>query len=107
MNIDLEKLSLKELKDLQSQVAKNIAGFEDRKKREAIAKLEEHAKSMGFALNELVSGAPVRKRAIVKAKYANPANKADTWTGRGRKPRWVQAALDAGKRIEELLIPSH
>ena len=47
VNIDLNALSLKELKDLQGQVAKAITSFEDRRKKEAIAELEEKAKEMG------------------------------------------------------------
>ena len=39
LNMDLNALSLKELKDLQSQVAKAISGYEDRRKREALAEL--------------------------------------------------------------------
>mgnify|MGYP003478436811 FL=1 len=104
MKIDLDALSLKELKDLQSQVAKTIPGYEDRKKAEAIAALEEQAKSFGFALSELVSASGAKRRKPVKPKYANPANRAETWTGRGRKPRWVEAALKAGKKIEDLAI---
>ena len=53
MTIDLKSYSLKELKDLQSQVAKAISTFEDRKKKEALAKLEEKAREMGFSLAEL------------------------------------------------------
>jgi DNA-binding protein H-NS len=104
VKIDLDALSLKELKDLQSQVAKTISGYEDRKKAEAIAALEEQAKSFGFALSELVSASGAKRRKPVKPKYANPANRAETWTGRGRKPRWVEAALKAGKKIEDLAI---
>lgn len=105
MTIDLNSLSLKELKDLQSQVAKAIAGYEDRKKREALAELEEKAREMGFTLPELLSVAPAaRKRSPSTAKYANPANKADTWSGRGRKPRWFIEALAAGKKPEDLSV---
>jgi DNA-binding protein H-NS len=104
VNIDLNALSLKELKDLHSQVAKTISGYEDRKKQEAISKLEEQAKSMGFALSDLVGAGVARKRKPVKAKYANPASPTETWTGRGRRPRWVEAALKAGRKIEDLLI---
>lgn len=39
--MDLNALSLKELKDLQTQVSRAIASFEDRKKKEALAELEE------------------------------------------------------------------
>jgi DNA-binding protein H-NS len=95
---------LKELKDLQSQVAKAIATFEDRKKKEALSELEEKARALGFSLAELTGATLARKRAPATAKYANPANKAETWSGRGRKPRWFEAALNAGKSPEQLAI---
>lgn len=102
VKMDLDALSLKELKELQSQVAKTIANFETRKKAEALAAVEEKARAMGFSLNDLVGG--VRKQRTVKPKYANPANKSETWTGRGRKPRWVEAALKGGKKLDDLAI---
>lgn len=104
MKIDLDAMSLKELKDLNSQTAKAIASFENRKKQQAISTLEEQARALGFSLSELVGAAPVRKRKPARAKYANPANSSETWTGRGRKPRWVEAALKLGKSLENLLI---
>ena len=104
MTVDINSLSLKELKDLQSQVAKAIASFEDRKKKEALAELEEIARAKGFSLAELTGLAVTRKRAPATAKYANPADSSDTWSGRGRKPRWFVAALAAGKAPEDLAL---
>ena len=104
MDVNLNDLSLKELKDLQSQVAKAIATFEDRKKKEALSELEDRARSLGFSLAELTGATISRKRAPASAKYANPANPSDTWSGRGRKPRWFEAALNAGKSPEDLAI---
>lgn len=104
MKTDLGTMSLKELKDLYSQVAKAISGYEARKKQEAISVLEEKAKALGFTLSDLVNASPVRKRKPARAKYANPANPSETWTGRGRKPRWVEAALKSGKLLTDLLI---
>lgn len=105
MAIELDHLSLKELKDIQAQVARAIATFVDRKKKEALSELEEKARELGFSLAELTGVAPAtRKRAPASAKYANPANPADTWTGRGRKPRWFEAALKDGKSPEDLMI---
>lgn len=40
----------------------------------------------------------------VKPKYRNPANKAETWTGRGRQPLWLGAALKSGKKRDDFLI---
>ena len=104
VDIDLNALSLKELKDMQSQIAKAIAGFEDRKRREALVEVEEMARRLGFSLSELTATVVPRKRASAAPKYANPANPSETWTGRGRKPKWMDAALKAGKSPDDLLI---
>jgi len=36
--------------------------------------------------------------------YRNPSNSAETWTGRGRQPKWVRDAIDRGARLEDLAI---
>ena len=104
MHLNLNELSLKDLKDLQSQVARAISTFEDRKKKEALAELEDKARSLGFSLAELTGAMAIRKRAPAAAKYGNPADPSVTWSGRGRKPRWFEAALNAGKTPEDLAI---
>lgn len=104
MNIDLNSLSLKELKELSGKVKKAINGFEDRKRKEALTKVEEAARALGFNLAELTGTAAPRKRSPAVPKYANPANKSETWSGRGRKPRWFAAALKAGKKPEQMAI---
>lgn len=104
MAMNLNSYSLKELKELQSQVAKAIATFEDRRKKEALAELEEKARELGFSLSDLTGMTAGRKRAPAVAKYANPADESETWSGRGRKPRWFVAALGAGKKPEDLSI---
>jgi DNA-binding protein H-NS len=40
----------------------------------------------------------------VKPKFRNPGNPAETWSGRGRRPRWVVEQLRSGKRMEDLQI---
>jgi DNA-binding protein H-NS len=104
VSIDLGSLTLKELKDLHQRAGKAIASFDDRKRKEALAELEEVARSKGFSLAELTGISVVRKRAPAVAKYANPADKSDTWSGRGRKPRWFAAALKAGKSPSDMAI---
>ena len=103
-HIDLNALSLKELKQLQRDVEKAISGFEDRQKSEARAKLEEQARSMGFSLSELVGIEVKKTRAPVQAKYQHPENPTLTWSGRGRKPQWFSAAIAAGKTPEDLSL---
>ena len=52
------------------------------------------------AAKSATAKAPKAKRATagrkVAPKYRDPANAANTWTGRGRMPQWVQALHSAG-----------
>ena len=104
MNTDLNSLSLKELKELQSAVNKAVSGFDDRKRKAALSQVEETARALGFTLSELTGTAVPRKRSPAVPKFANPANESETWSGRGRKPRWFVAALSAGKQPAQMAI---
>lgn len=117
MNIDLDNMGLAELRELRGQVDRAISGFQDRKRREAVAAAEETARAHGFSsLAELTGsrrrGAATSKgagkpgRPIVKgeARYANPDNPEQTWTGRGRRPGWFQEAIEGGRSPDDLLV---
>jgi DNA-binding protein H-NS len=41
------------------------------------------------------------QRRELAAKYRNPTNPSETWSGRGRKPKWVEEKLAAGRSLEE------
>lgn len=49
-------------------------------------------------------GAPRRKYPKVLPKYYNPLSPSETWSGRGRKPRWLVAALKTGHNLDEFKI---
>ena len=40
----------------------------------------------------------------VLPKYQNPERPFETWSGRGKQPRWVGAQLRTGKKVDELLV---
>jgi len=40
----------------------------------------------------------------VSPKYRNPDEPAETWAGRGKRPRWLVAQLRSGKRIDDFRI---
>jgi len=100
--IDLQKMSKEELVDLQKDVTKAIASFDERVKAEALAKLEATAKEMGFSLSDLTGGKKAGK--VNPPKYRNPEDPTKTWTGRGRQPAWIKEALSAGKNLDDLAI---
>jgi DNA-binding protein H-NS len=104
-NINLNDMSLSELKSLQKDLTKAIAEFSDRKKTQAIAALEAHAKEFGFSLAELTGLKKARKSSGPGgAKYRHPENPEVTWLGRGRKPGWFSAAIEAGKKPESMAV---
>jgi DNA-binding protein H-NS len=49
-------------------------------------------------------GASKMKGRKVAPKYRNPKNRSETWAGRGATPRWMAAAIKAGKKKEDFLI---
>ena len=101
---NIEAMSLKELKSLQKDLAKAISTFEDRHKSDARSKLELIAKEMGYSLAALIGIDVKPTRAPAAAKYRHPENAALTWSGRGRKPLWFVAALEAGKSPEDMSV---
>ncbi|CAM3161187.1 H-NS family nucleoid-associated regulatory protein [Paracoccus nototheniae] len=103
MSIDFDKMSLKEMRDLRVRLDRAINSYEDRKRREAMTAIEEAAREHGFNLAELTGSKP-KKTGSVAPKYANPADPTMTWTGRGRKPKWVVESLEEGKELEDLAI---
>jgi DNA-binding protein H-NS len=48
---------------------------------------------------------PRRKYPRVFPKYQNPSIPSETWSGRGKQPRWLVSALKAGGKIEDFRIP--
>jgi DNA-binding protein H-NS len=66
------------------------------------------AETHGFSVAEWFGparGRPASKgKSVGVAKYANPENKADTWTGRGRKPNWLVERLKKGAKLADFEI---
>jgi DNA-binding protein H-NS len=101
---DLDALSLDELKVLRKDVEKAIADYKDRQLEKARQEVEALARKHGYSLTEITGGGTTRKRKPAAPKYAHPENPALTWSGRGRRPGWVNEALDAGKSLDDLKI---
>ncbi|WP_299791329.1 H-NS histone family protein [uncultured Marivita sp.] len=103
MSIDLNNMSKDELKKLIKDAEKALKTIETRRLTEAKKAAESAAKEYGFSLDDLLGGAP-KKGSKSAPKYRNPANPEQTWTGKGRKPNWVNDALASGKTMEDLKI---
>jgi DNA-binding protein H-NS len=68
--------------------------------------MAEHGLSMADLATRAPVSAPKAKAATgtkVAVKYRNVAT-GDTWTGRGLKPKWLKAQLDAGKQLSDFSV---
>jgi DNA-binding protein H-NS len=107
-SINVDKMSLKDLNDLEAKLTKAKAAVRNRAKSEAKQKIDAILASYGFSIGELYAVSRVgRPRGSVgnkAAKYANPDNRGETWTGRGRKPNWLVAKLAKGASLQDFAI---
>jgi DNA-binding protein H-NS len=104
------------LADLLAQKAaleKQIAHTQKAERGEAIAQVRALMSQYGLTAADLASSraAPVRKAGgggkkaggKVAIKYRNAAT-GDTWTGRGLQPKWLRAALNAGRKLSDFTV---
>lgn len=100
----IEKLSYADLVELRSEVNALIAERQEQGKSELKAMLAELARAQGFELDEVLGGRGSRNgKSKVAVKYRDKSG--NTWTGRGRMPRWMTAALKTrGVKKEDFLV---
>ena len=102
---NVDKLSYKELLQLQTKITATIEKRKADEKSAVKRKMMELAAASGFELDELVgSKRGVRKGSTVAPKYRHPKDPTLTWTGRGRQPKWLAADLAKGRKLESFLI---
>lgn len=100
MATDLKNMNEKQLEKLKSDIEKELKGRQSQKISDARKAVEEAAKKHGFSLNDLIGQKP--RKAPSVAKFRNPDDKTQTWTGRGRQPDWFKKALAAGKSPDDM-----
>lgn len=102
---DLTNYSTPELKTLLSQVQQQISARDAEAHARARQDILAIAKSTGIDLQDLVKGLKsAAKPARAPAKYQNPKDTSQQWSGRGRKPLWLKESLDSGKTLDQFLI---
>ena len=108
MSINIENLSVEELKNLQVEADKLIEEKTEQAIIDAYEQVLAIADNVGYSVSELLEmGAKRNKKATrkpVEPRYRSKTNDADTWTGRGKQPRWLVTEIEAGAKLEDFLI---
>ncbi|WP_343639668.1 H-NS histone family protein [Roseateles sp.] len=106
-NVDVTKLSYAQLVDLSKQLERQIA---EKRSEELKVLVDGFAKKLEAAGFTVAEGAEALKPYLPVAshggktapvRYRNPANPADTWSGRGRAPKWLADLEAQGRGREE------
>jgi DNA-binding protein H-NS len=110
--LDLEGMSLDELWELHERLSRMLSArilAEKQELEKRLAKLSGGHERSGGVLVALGAKAargdrPRRKYPQVFPKYQNPSDPNETWSGRGKQPRWLVAALKAGGKVDDYRI---
>lgn len=108
MQPDISHLTVAELKKLTDKAEALIESKKEQELDEAYNKIAQIAADAGVSLQDLIArgegSAKAANRKPVPARYHNPENTAETWTGRGKQPRWLAAKISDGANLEDFLI---
>ena len=107
MSSNIESLSQEELNELIARAEQQKKKIHRDRINDVRRKITDMAKAEGYSIEELFGGrggGSRRTAGKVAAKYRNPANPEQTWTGRGKRPRWFSEALAQGRKESDLAI---
>ena len=100
----LEKMSYAELAELRTQIDRLMVEKQNSERSALRQKMADMAKDAGLSLDE-VFGKGRKGKGSIAAKYRDPKNPQNTWTGRGRMPLWMVAATKGNKaKKDDFLI---
>jgi DNA-binding protein H-NS len=103
--INLERMTLKQIEALEAQIAKAKSEARETAKADLKAKIDRIIDGSDFTIAELYGFKTKKGRGGKSAaKYANPDDPSQTYSGRGRRPFWLLAKLKKGASLEDFAI---
>jgi DNA-binding protein H-NS len=108
MASDFDSMSIDELWALHEELATKLAARLNSEKIMLETRLRQLAQTRPAEgkgkLDRRAEEHERRPYPTVFPKYRNPDNSSETWSGRGKRPRWLTAKLEAGKPIDDFRI---
>ena len=101
---DYEKMSVKELRNLQERISDALGKAQIKRKTELLAKIQTMVEKEGFTMDDLFGNKKGARKTVGIPKFRNPNDPSQTWTGKGKRPSWLNELLAKGHKKEEFLI---
>ncbi|TAN50949.1 MAG: H-NS histone family protein [Methylococcaceae bacterium] len=106
MDPDLNELSETQLQEMIEGARRALRDRQDGRRKDVYAQIKKLAASVGANVEIIEAGdkAKPMRTGKVAAKYRNPSDHSQTWTGRGMKPVWLRDLINQGSNIEDFAI---
>lgn len=102
-DVNIDNLSVEQLAALAKDAQAKIKQKQAQGLKDAYLQFKEIAKANGTTIEEILKvGKRVQKESRVA--YRDPKNPKNVWAGRGRKPKWLEEALNGGKKLEDYAV---
>ena len=105
--IDLSLYSLEELNTLVERAKREINQKERQRLQDVRNQIEQLAQTLAMPLDEVIRFGSRRRgngEGEGNVRFRNPANPEQTWSGRGKRPNWLQQALDQGASLLDFAV---
>ena len=105
-NFNFSSMSVDELWQLHEEISQVLSARLTSEKRELERRLAQLRRDFDAPQGEAAKNSTNERRKYPRVfpKYRNPNEPSETWSGRGKQPRWLAAALKTGHKIEDFAI---
>lgn len=105
--MDFKSMNLDELSKISEELSAEIEVRRSEARKSAIEKIKEEIKRHSLTAKDLgFDSDKKQKRAPSTTRYVDPKDSNKTWTGRGRKPAWIQDYEKDGGNLDDLKKPA-
>lgn len=103
--VNVERMTLKQIEALEIQIAKAKSEARETAKAELKAKIHRLIDGSDFEIAELYGFKSKKGRGGKSAaKYTNPDDPSQTYSGRGRRQFWLTAKLKKGASLDDFAV---
>lgn len=100
IDVDFANMSVVELKEIAKKATDIVKKKQEVEVADLVKKLLDISKSSGISVHDLLEPHTKRNR----AKYVNPDDHTQFWTGKGKRPRWLVAKIEQGLPLDDMAI---
>ena len=104
MAINYDDMSVAELGSVIADAQNAIQAKKEQEKEAVRVEAVSLIESRGYSVEDIFPSGKAKKKTKAPVTHRDPENPKNTWTGKGRKPKWLEEALMGGKELSEFRV---